>query len=81
MKRKAVRRKRLDSIHLICWIVIPGVLAGFLAADALGVYPFTKENMIVIGICLAVVLLPFFSEIKVKDLSVKRSEWDKGDRR
>lgn len=61
-------------MRLVCWFVIPAVMAGFLTADALGIYPFTNESLTVIGICLAVVLLPFFSEIRVKDLSVKRNK-------
>ena len=61
-------------MRLICWIVIPVVTVVILVIDALGIYPITKDSLTVIGICLAVVLLPFFSEIQVKDLSVKRSK-------
>ena len=67
-------------MKIICWLVVPVVMVCLLVADALGVYTFTGENLVVLGACLCVVLLPFFSEIKVKDLAVKtrRSEGDKG---
>ena len=79
-QKKIVKRKKIDAMRLICWGVIPVITSGLLVADAPGVYQFTHENLIVIGVCLAVILLPFFSEIKVKDLSVKRnrSGSDKG---
>ena len=73
-QRKASRKKTIDSMRLICWFVLPTAMAGFLTADAFGIYTFTKENLLVIGLCLVVILLPFFSEIKVKDISVKRSK-------
>lgn len=72
-KQRKAKRKKFDSMRIICWFVTPAVMAAFLTADALGIYPFTKESLTVIGICLAVALLPFFSEITVKDLSVKRN--------
>ena len=71
--RKTSKKKKIDSMRLICWLVIPAVTAGIIAVDAFGIYTFTKENLIVIGLCILVLLLPFFGEIKVKDLSVKRS--------
>ena len=79
-QRKSSKKKKIDSMRLICWFVIPMVMVGFLMADAFGIYTFTKENLLIIGLCLAVILLPFFSEIKVKDISVKRrkSGSDKG---
>lgn len=79
-RRKTSKKKKADSMRFICWVVIPAVMVGFLTADAFGIYTFTRENLFVIGLCLVVILLPFFSEIKVKDISVKRnkSESDKG---
>ncbi len=67
------RSKKIDSMRLICWFVIPLVTVVGLVADTLGIFQFTNKNLIVIGACLVVVLLPFFSEIKIKDISVKRN--------
>ena len=72
-QRKTSKRRKRDPMRLICWLIIPAVTVCVLVADAIGLYPITKESLIVIGLCLAAVLLPFFGEIKVKDLSVKRS--------
>lgn len=66
--------KRSGSLGLICWIVIPLVVIVLLILDGLGVYSFTTERLIVLGAGLLVILLPFFSEITVKNISVKRDK-------
>jgi hypothetical protein len=71
--RKRSRRKKTDPLRLVCWLVIPpATLAGFII-DALGFYQFTTESLMVIGVCLLVILLPFFGEIKIMNVSVKRN--------
>ena len=40
--------------------------------DMLAIYAFTSERLRVLAICLAVILLPFFSEVTVKNFAVKR---------
>lgn len=71
--------RRLDLLRPICWIVVPAVIAVLLVLDARGIYTFTEERLIVLGIGLIVILLPFFSEITVKDVSVKRKDGDGKD--
>ena len=72
--RKFSKKKKPDPMRLICWLFVPVTMVVLVAADAIGIFTFTKENLMVIGSCLVVILLPFFNEIKVKDWSVKRSE-------
>ena len=60
-------------MRFLCWLVIPLVTAVGIVADSIGIFRFTSKNLIVFGACLVVVLLPFFSEVKIKDVSVKRN--------
>ena len=66
------KKKKLNCIHLICWIIIPVAIITVLVLDGLEFYIFNTERLIVIGACIFVVLIPFFKEITVKDFSLKR---------
>ena len=43
-----------------------------LILDGLGLYLFNTERLIVIGVLILVVLVPFFSEITIKNISLKK---------
>lgn len=73
LEKKIIHRKNFGRLNLICWIVIPLVVIILLILDGLGLYPFTTERLIVLGVGVLVILLPFFSEITVKNLTVKRN--------
>ena len=73
--RKAIKiKKNKKLLRYICWVIVPIIIAALIALDGLGVYEFTTERLIVLGIGLVVILLPFFSEITVKNFSVKRDK-------
>lgn len=77
MKKKTKRsrhrkRKRLGCIYLICWIIIPLAISSILVLDGLGLYRFNTERLLAIGACVLVILIPFFSEITVKNFSIKK---------
>lgn len=78
-KRERRSKKKTDLLRPICWFVIPTAASILLALDATGIYTFTPDRLTVYGICLAVILLPFFSEITFKNLSVKRRSEDTGE--
>ncbi len=73
-KKGTNKKNRFVRLGIICWIVIPVAVMILLILDGLGVYAFTTERLIVLGAGLLVILLPFFSEITVKNLSVKRDK-------
>ncbi len=75
------RKKRTDFLKLICWTIIPALTATLLVFDALKIYTLTDKRLLVLGVVLAVILLPFFSEITLKDLSVKRSGKDSNNKK
>lgn len=66
------KRKRLDGTHLLCWIIVPAVILTFLTLDALQLYSFNTERLLVIGTGILITLLPFFSEITIKNISLKK---------
>ena len=66
------RKKRFDRLGVICWIILPVFALFLLLLDGFGLYSFTTERLIVLGAILIVVLLPFFNEITIKNLSVKK---------
>ena len=73
MKKSSQRkRKSLNCIRLICWLILPMSIIAVLVLDALKLYVFNTERLIVIGVCILVVLIPFFKEITVKNVSIKK---------
>ena len=75
MKKPLTKNKRnFNCIHAICWIVIPVVMITLLVLDALKIYSFNTERLIIIGACVFVVLIPFFKEITIKDFSLKKGD-------
>lgn len=70
--RKKKKRKRLKDVCIICWIILPLAITVALILDGLGLYPFNTARLLVIGVCILVMLVPFFSEITVKSISLKK---------
>ena len=71
------RKKSIDFFKVICWIIIPMSIAILLVLDALQIYIFNAERLLVLGAGLIIILLPFFSEITLKDISMKRTKTKK----
>ena len=70
--KKKRKRKRSAGIYFICWLVVPANVVLAIILDGLGLYCFNTERLIAIGACIIVTLIPLFSEITVKDVSVKK---------
>ncbi len=68
------KRKKFNCIRLICWGIIPLVIAAALVLDGLALYKFNTQRLIVIGGCILVVLIPFFSEITIQNFSIKKGK-------
>ena len=66
------KHRKRNNTYLICWLIIPFIITILLALDGLGIYIFTTERLIVLGAGLLVMLLPFFSEITIKNFSIKK---------
>ena len=68
------KKKRFNCIRLICWMIIPFAVVAVLVLDGLELYIFNTQRLIVMGACILVVLIPFFSEITVKNFSIKKEK-------
>lgn len=74
LKNKGNRKIRRNLLKVFCWGIAPAAVIVLLVLDGLGIYVFNNERLIVLGIGLLTVLLPFFSEVKVKDVFIKRDD-------
>ena len=74
-KRVQRKQKQIDSMKPLCWIVLPVIIFAIILLDAFKIYSLTTLRLIIIGVLLMIVLLPFFSEISLSDKIVfKRDE-------
>lgn len=69
------KRHASDLLKIICWLLAPLAMAALLVLDALGIYVFSTERLLVLGVGLLVILLPFFAEIKFQNLHLKRGDF------
>ena len=69
---KGKRRKRSGYIYIICWVVIPLLILTMIILDGLSIYIFNTQRLIVLGFFVLVMLIPFFTEITVQNISFKR---------
>ena len=69
LKRK---QKKVDRIKWLCWLLFPALAIVLLLLDAFGIYQITALRLSVIGAAVVIILIPFFSEISLKDVSLKR---------
>ena len=72
-QKTSAKNKPFDCLKAVCWIIIPIIVISLLVLDALEIYTFNDDRLMVLGIGLLIILLPFFSEITVNNLSVKRN--------
>ena len=77
MRRRRKRKRHLSRICLICWTIIPSAAVIALLLDGIGVYSFNTERLLIMGACVLIVLLPFFSEISIKNVSLKKENESK----
>ena len=70
-KRKK-NKKNLSIIGLLCWLIVPSVSVILLVLDGVGIYNFNTQRLIVIGACVLVLMIPFFEEITIKSISLKK---------
>lgn len=74
--RLSGKKSTAHFLKIICWILMPVIITALLILDALRIYIFSTERLLVLGIGLLIILLPFFSEITLKGLTVKRDKTD-----
>lgn len=72
--QKKKKRKYITGLRVVCWGIIPAATVGLGILDAIDFYPLTIERLILLGILLLSLLLPFFGEIKVGELTLSHKQ-------
>lgn len=71
-QKQEKKRQKIDKIKPLCWWVFPFITAVLIMLDAFNIYILTPLRLILLGATVIVILVPFFSEITLKDFSFKR---------
>ena len=72
--KKRKKKSRVEPSSLLCWILIPAATVLLLVLDGLGFYQFNTQRLLVLGACALIMLIPFFSEITVKSITLRKDE-------
>lgn len=74
--QKKKKRRYINGLKLFCWGIIPTLIIALFILDALSLYPLTTERLILFGIWALSLLLPFFGEIKVGEITLSNKKKD-----
>lgn len=75
--RKNNKKKYINGLRWACWFIIPLLVVALGILDALCCYELTTERLILFGVVLVSILLPFFGEIKIGELTFSQKEKDR----
>lgn len=78
---KEKQNKNINTLKILCWVVIPLIGIILVVLDALNIYTFSSLRLIVIGTCIGGALLPCFKEIKIGEISIKNAIENKKENR
>lgn len=72
IQKQEKKRRKIDKIKPFCWVIFPVIGVVLLGLDAFDIYKLTTLRLVLLGAIVLLVLVPFFSEITLKDFSFKR---------
>lgn len=65
------RKKRyINGLRIVSWGIIPFLISGFIVLDAINLYKISVERLILFGLLLVSLLVPFFGQIKLGDITL-----------
>lgn len=79
--QKTKKRKYINGLKIACWIIIPLILLSVIMLDYLKIYSFTTERLFIYGFLLLSILIPFFGEIKIGEISLLQKKNDTKEER
>lgn len=74
--QKKRKRRYINGLKIFCWGIIPALIVALFILDAFSLYPLTTERLILLGILILSLLLPFFGEIKVGEVTLSNKKKD-----
>lgn len=73
IKQKEIKQENnINILKRLCRYILPSICILILLLDAFGIYTLSTHRLIVIGIGLALPLVPCFKEISIGEVSLKR---------
>lgn len=57
--------RSVDIIKIISWVIMPLIIISLLLLDAFGIFIFTSERLLIYGITVIVIFLPFIGQIRL----------------
>ncbi len=80
IKQKEIKQENnINILKRLCWCILPPIGVLILILDAFGIYTLSSHRLIVIGIGMALPLIPCFKEINVGEISLKREIEKQGE--
>jgi len=73
LQKQETAQKRIDHMKPICWL-IAAVFVVILVLDAFCLYRLNADRLIMLGGVVIIVLIPFFNEISLQGIFLKRSD-------
>lgn len=74
--QKKQKRRYINGLRIVCWGVVPVLIIAIFILDMQALYPLTTERLILLGILILTLLLPFFGEIKVGEVTLSNKKKD-----
>lgn len=74
--QKKQKRRYINGLKVFCWAIIPAIIIALFIFDLYSIYPLTSERLILLGILILSLLLPFFGEIKVGEVTLSNKKKD-----
>ena len=74
--QKRQKRRYINGLKIICWGIIPALIIALFILDVLSLYPLTTERLILFGILILSLLLPFFGVVKVGEVTLSNKKKD-----
>lgn len=73
IKQKEIKQENnINILKRLCWYILPPICILILLLDAFGFYTLSTHRLIVMGIAIALPLVPCFKEISIGEVSLKR---------
>lgn len=73
-QQKEEHKQKISTLKKLCWGIIPAICLLLIWLDFREVYIFTNLRLIVIGACVAALLVPCLKEIKIGEITLKIQE-------
>lgn len=70
-QQKDKQSRSINTLKILCWIIIPTICLVTLFLDGLGIYVLSSFRLIVLGTGAVVTLIPCFKEIRIGELYFK----------